>query len=217
MNPLEEFFNSRKPTDRGIWKWRHYFDVYWRHLFKFAVRSDVKRLLEIGVYGGGSLDMWRNFLSAEIHGVDIDPACKRFEQPGTVIHIGDQEDRSFWATFRKDVPPLDIVIDDGGHNERQQLTAWRELCWHLNPGGVYIVEDVEPNAFLREAMLMMTMLQPSEPFSRNMKDDERSIVMPAAHFQAHFASIHTYPGMVVLERTPSPIKEFVATRKGLLP
>lgn len=230
MNPLEAFFNSRRPTDRGIWKWLHYFDVYHRHLARFRGPAPIN-MLEIGVYGGGSLEMWAQYLDdpvargligvehgpPTIHGVDIDPACKGFERGGVKIHIGDQASSAFWSTFRSEVKPLDIVIDDGGHREDQQLAAWRNLWMHMNPGGVYIVEDVEPNRFLNEVMLMATMLQPSEPFSRNMDDDERSLIIPASHFQQQVESIHVYTGMVVLEKPAKIPTEFVASRKGLLP
>jgi hypothetical protein len=56
-NPLRTFFDSRE-TGRGIWKCLHYFDIYHRHFSKFVGR-DVK-VLEIGVYSGGSLEMWRH-------------------------------------------------------------------------------------------------------------------------------------------------------------
>jgi hypothetical protein len=46
-NPLVEYFD-RHTEGRGIWKWRHYLDVYHRHLQKF-VNSDVV-LAEIVVF-----------------------------------------------------------------------------------------------------------------------------------------------------------------------
>jgi ubiquinone/menaquinone biosynthesis C-methylase UbiE len=35
------------------------------------------RILEIGVYSGGSLDMWRDYFgpTAHVTGIDIQPAC----------------------------------------------------------------------------------------------------------------------------------------------
>src|SRR5947207_11688241 len=38
-NPLLAYFEAHR-QGRGIWKWRHYFDVYHRHLAKF-VGKDV--------------------------------------------------------------------------------------------------------------------------------------------------------------------------------
>ena len=57
-------------------KWMHYFDIYERHLERF--RNTAPIMLEIGVSGGGSLAMWKDYLGpeAKIVGIDIDPACK---------------------------------------------------------------------------------------------------------------------------------------------
>ena len=61
MNPLREFFDSRRPDQPGIWKWDHYFDAYHRHLSKF---NKPINMLEIGVLGGGSLEMWKGYFQA---------------------------------------------------------------------------------------------------------------------------------------------------------
>ncbi len=67
-NPLVEYFDQHT-EGRGIWKWRHYLDVYHRHLQKF-VNSDVV-LAEIGVFSGGRLEMWEHYLGnrTRIHGI----------------------------------------------------------------------------------------------------------------------------------------------------
>src|SRR5215475_1712557 len=57
-NPLRAFFASRKEGP-GIWKWDHYFDIYHRHFSRF--RDRAVRVLEIGIYSGGSLEMWRDY------------------------------------------------------------------------------------------------------------------------------------------------------------
>ena len=54
-NQLETFFDARS-DGRGIWKWRHYFDIYHRHFAPLRNRSGLV-VVEIGVYSGGSLDM----------------------------------------------------------------------------------------------------------------------------------------------------------------
>ena len=52
------------------------------------------------------------------------------------VFIGDQADRKFWSQFRREVPILDLVIDDGGHEPEQQIVSLEELLPHLRPGGV---------------------------------------------------------------------------------
>lgn len=222
-NPLRAFADSRTPADRGIWKWHHYFDIYEQHLRRFS-RGGVFPLepmgmLEIGVFGGGSLDMWREYFpsSTTIYGVDIDPDCRRFSKQSINVHIGNAGDGDFWAAFRQQVPILNVVIDDGSHHGQDQLMAFRCLYQHLQPGGVYIVEDVEPNRFFNEVLVLAKQIQPHEPFSRDESNDDRSIVIPASHAQIMIGSIHVYPMMVVVEKPAAPVIEFVSSRKGALP
>src|SRR5450432_1099775 len=70
LNPLQSYFDGITEGP-GVWKWRHYFEIYHRHLHKFVGR-DVT-VVEVGVYSGGSLPMWRNYFGngCRIHGVDI--------------------------------------------------------------------------------------------------------------------------------------------------
>jgi hypothetical protein len=126
-----DFFEGRM-QGRGIWKWRQYFDAYEQHLNSFIDRE--VHIVEVGVYSGGSLDMWRSYFGSRCHiyGVDIEPACKAYEQAGTKVFIGDQADRAFWADFRRQVPKVDILIDDGGHKPHQQITTLQEMLPHLS-------------------------------------------------------------------------------------
>jgi SAM-dependent methyltransferase len=101
-------------------------------------------VLEIGVFHGGSLQMWKQYFGpgARIIGVDIDPRCKQFEEPGIEVRIGDQADRPFLAVLRLEFPHVDIVIDDGGHTFPQQIASFEELYAHVQPHGVYLCEDI---------------------------------------------------------------------------
>ena len=140
VNPISEyFFNNR---GRLIHKWHHYFEIYHRHFARFRGRSPV--IVEIGVFHGGSLQMWRNYFGpgARIIGIDIDPRCRRFEDESTTILIGDQSDRRFLAEVRERLPQIDILIDDGGHTMTQQITTFDELYPHIQPEGIYLCEDI---------------------------------------------------------------------------
>jgi hypothetical protein len=211
-NPLEEFFDARR-EGRGIFKWRHYFEIYHRHLAKFVGREAA--LLEIGIAGGGSLDMWRQFLGprCDLYGVDIDPECRRPDD--VTVFIGDQADRVFWQRFRAEVPPLDIVIDDGGHKPEHQCVTLEELLPHLRPGGIYICEDVhgDDNPFLAYVHGLSRGL-----FAYDLKLDvtnsERSMASPATPFQSSTHAVHLYPYIVVVERRELPLAGFAAAKHG---
>jgi SAM-dependent methyltransferase len=209
---LSAFFEARD-EGRGIVKWRHYFEIYDRHLARFVGGSP--RLLEIGIYAGGSLDMWRDYLgpTAELYGVDIDPYCMRFEE--ATVFIGDQADRAFWQRFRVETPLLDIIIDDGGHTVEQQLVTLEELLPRLRPGGVYICEDIhgDENAFLAYVYGLARGL-----FDYDLTLDEgtpeRVLSSPATLFQSAIHSVHLYPYVVVIERRDVHLDELVAAQHG---
>ena len=138
-NPLAAYFFAN--PGRMIQKWHHYFDIYHRHFQSFRGKSPV--VLEIGVFQGGSLQMWRNYFGpgAQIVGIDVDPRCKQFEEEQIRVMIGNQADRAFLAEVKRQLPRVDIVIDDGGHRMEQQIASFEELYPHLQPEGIYLCED----------------------------------------------------------------------------
>ena len=140
MNDLERYFQANE--GRLIHKWLHYFEIYDRYFQRFRGQEVV--LLEIGVFHGGSLQMWKHYLGdrARIYGVDIDPRCKELEEQNIEIWIGSQEDRNFLRNLREHIPPIDILIDDGGHRMNQQITTFEELYGHVKPNGLYLCEDL---------------------------------------------------------------------------
>jgi len=208
-NPLREFFESRT-EGAGVWKWQHYFEIYHRHLEKFVGRD--AHLCEIGVYSGGSLDMWREYLGARsvIHGVDIAPECRAYARENVVISIGDQEDRAFWASFRARTPALDIVIDDGGHTPEQQMVTLEELLPHLRPGGVFLCEDVH-GVHHRFAAYVSGIVAHLNGGTRKEGTELAATPSPV---QRGIYSVHFYPYVVVIERTTVPPEEFVAPKHG---
>jgi SAM-dependent methyltransferase len=213
-NPLRAFFHART-EGRGIWKWEHYFDVYHRHFERF--RGKDVHILEIGIYSGGSLDMWHDYFGpgCHVYGVDIEPACLSYQDDRTTIFIGDQQDRDLWRRFRSEVPHLDIVVDDGGHHPDQQAASLEELLPHLRPGGVYLVEDVHGvgNAFAAYVRGFVESLNTAQGVA-HPDDPDRRIVSDTAAFQATIDGIHNYPYLVVIEKRSQPLREFVSPKRG---
>ncbi|HUF74646.1 MAG TPA: class I SAM-dependent methyltransferase, partial [Longimicrobiales bacterium] len=139
-NPLREYFEHN--PGRLMHKWLHYFDIYHRH---FAVYRDRPvTVVEVGVYHGGSLQMWKHYFGAQarVIGVDIDPACKALEEDRIEIHIGDQGDGEFLARLCSEIGEFHVCIDDGGHLMRQQITTFEHMFPKLATGGTYLVEDL---------------------------------------------------------------------------
>lgn len=213
--PLHSFFDQRV-VGPGIWKWHHYFDIYERHLAKF--RNKEVGILEIGIYSGGSLDMWRTYFGEQCHlyGVDLMPECKMYERKGVSVFIGDQADRTFWQAFKQDVPWLDVVIDDGGHMANQQIVTFEELLPHLRPGGMYICEDIhgDKNAFANYIHRVAEELNAYSNVTEDLDNPQRRAVCKTNAFQSEVAAIHFYPYMVVVERSLAPIDELLSVKHG---
>lgn len=136
---LEQF--AKNNSHRLLMKLEHYFSIYDRHFRRF--RGKPVRILEIGVYKGGGLDMWRSYFGPEatITGIDIFDSARELASPGTDILICDQADTSKLESIFKQRPAYDIIIDDGGHAMNQQIGSFNALFPLLAPGGVYLVED----------------------------------------------------------------------------
>lgn len=205
MNDLEAYFLNN--PGRMIHKWMHYFEVYDRHLSRF--RSTDVNLVEIGVYQGGSLQMWKHYFGgrATIWGVDINPEVKQFEEDRVRVIVGDQADREFLRTLARDVPRIDVLIDDGGHTMLQQRTTMEELFGKVDANGVYICEDLH-TSYWREFGGGHLDPRSFVEFSKNYIDrlnawhsqDLQSLDVSEFTRTAH--SMHYYDSILVIEKRP---------------
>ena len=213
-NAFRSFFNARS-EGAGIFKWDHYFDIYERHFSKF--KGKPVNILEVGVYSGGSLEMWRDYFgsASRIYGVDIQPACAAYESSSVKVFIGDQSDRRFWRDFKQQVDSLDIVIDDGSHLPEHQIVTFEELLPHLRPGGIYLCEDISGvlNSFASYLFGFAHNLNASNESQLNL-DKERAEVTRATALQSAVGSVHIYPYAAVVERRSATVREFVSLRHG---
>lgn len=136
---LHKYFLNN--SHKRLHKWVHYFDIYERHLARFRGKAPV--MVEIGVMGGGSLAMWKDYFGPDsrIIGIDINPECKAHEDDGIEIVIGGQDDPGVVdAVFAKH-PAIDIVLDDGSHRMEHMISSFELMYHRLHPNGVYLVED----------------------------------------------------------------------------
>ena len=109
------------------------------------------RLLEIGVQSGGAAHAWRQWFGEQFYyvGVDIEPRCKRTEDPSArlFIEIGSQFNTTFLAEVCRKHGPFDVVIDDGAHmpsSIRTSLSAiFPPSAGCMRPSSLYVVEDVQ--------------------------------------------------------------------------
>ena len=137
LSIYKSFSNSEKYSI----KWSNYFQVYEKILSNY--RNKKIKFVEIGVANGGSLFMWRKYFGkkAKIIGIDLNPNAKKLEKNGFKIYIGNQSDKKFWDYFYKKEGKVDIILDDGGHKNLQQISTVHYSLPYIKDGGKIIVED----------------------------------------------------------------------------
>jgi hypothetical protein len=202
---LREYFDSHSEGP-GLWKWLHYFPIYERHFGQFVGRK--VNIMEIGIYSGGSLSMWLDYFGddAHVYGLDIEEACRVYAGERVDVFIGDQEDTAFWRQLLREVPQMDIVIDDGGHAPQQQIKTLMSVLPTMKPGGVYLCEDSHTRGHAFHTFI--------DGISRELHNIEGTSGREPTVFQQHVASIHRYPLVTVIEKPTLPVPRFETPRRG---
>lgn len=204
MTDLEHYF--LKNQNRLIHKWKHYFDIYERYFASY--RGKEVTILEIGVFHGGSLQMWKEYFGdkAKIYGIDINPRCKELEEENIQIFIGSQSDPVFLQQVKEQIPDLDILIDDGGHTMRQQIVSFEVLYDKVKPTGIYLCEDTMTSYWLEYGGGLKrrgTFIE----YSKKFVDSIHAWHSGQSSFKKDkltesLASVAFYDGVVVLEKKP---------------
>ena len=148
LTPLGGLFDGYG-SDKGHY---HHYDRVYEQLFKDR-RDEVGRVLEIGVYQGGSLLAWRDYFpSALVVGLDIDFSNMSYQvedwtKERILLMEGDQTNPADLDRAAK-FGPFDLVVDDGSHDIDDQLSTLLNLWSTLTPGGWYVIEDILSPAHL---------------------------------------------------------------------
>lgn len=215
MNDLEHYFLNN--PGRLIDKWQHYFEIYDRHFSRY--RGQPVNVVEIGVYKGGSLQMWKHYFGpkAHIYGIDIDPKCQAFAEPQIEILIGSQEDRQFLRSVKQRIPTIDILIDDGGHTMQQQIVTFEELFPHVAPDGFFLCEDLhtsywkeygggyrKPDTFIEYSKNLIDQLNAwhARKPARQWRPPFRQPELSVSDFSRSAHSLHFYDSVLVIEKQP---------------
>lgn len=219
MSQLQEYFENNK--DNAIDKWLHYFDIYDQWFKRFKNKPIV--VLEIGVFQGGSLKMWRDYFGkeAQIFAIDINPKCKQFETENTKIFIGSQEDRNFLQYVKNQIPKIDILIDDGGHTMNQQIITFEEMYGHLNYDGLYLCEDLHTSyweiyggGYRKEGSFI--------EYSKSLIDSLnawhiKNEKLQVTYFTRSIYSLHYYDSILLIEKKQIKPPSSKVTGKILIP
>lgn len=131
----------RTGTDKSS-AYHGYLDIYERYL-KNVDRSSCGNLLEIGIFKGQSIKMWKEYFpNFKICAIDIDPKTMMENVHGVETFLGSQSDKSFLKKVSAASGGFDVIIDDGSHVQEHQQVSFGFLFGFLNRGGLYIIEDL---------------------------------------------------------------------------
>lgn len=127
-----------------IHKLDHYLKIYEKSFNKFIDKNPV--ILEIGIFKGGSIEMWNYYFDNKctIYAIDINPDVLKLQQDfgeNVKIIIGDQGDPTFWDNFLSSGINFDMIIDDGSHQMKHQILTYEKTFDYLKDEGVYMCED----------------------------------------------------------------------------
>ena len=141
VNSNSRLFEIYKKLNRVSLKSNNYFQAY-EELFSNFVNKRIT-FVEIGVMHGGSMFMWREYFGnqARIIGIDLHPNAKELEKHGFEIYIGSQSDNKFWNDFYNKVGEIDILLDDGGHENNQQIITLDKSIPMIKDDGIILIED----------------------------------------------------------------------------
>jgi hypothetical protein len=137
MDSLIDIFN-RTCTDKNS-EYHNYCRQY-DDLFK-KYREDELSFLEIGIYEGGSLPVWREVFpnATKIVGADILESCSKYNDPDKNIFVEISDATT--PEFAEKMGSFDIIVDDGSHTNEGVIKAFQNLFPLLNDNGLYVVED----------------------------------------------------------------------------
>lgn len=136
---LTEAFNKHG-TDKGS-SGHDLGDVYEPH-FK---STNIKRVIEIGVYKGASVNAFADYFGQECKVVGIDINQYDFDKlPNVTTVKGSSTDFDFTQSVVRmfEGNLVDLVLDDGSHKVEDQIITLKLFINYVATGGLYIVEDV---------------------------------------------------------------------------
>ena len=150
MNKLIDILKEKKyQTDK--WTDHYYVQDLYEPLFEQFQNKKVN-VLEIGVWNGESMKLWHDYFvnAKNIVGIDIFVRSSFKEVSGWLkdydvklhefnSHKDTDKFNEFTDTYKEG---FDIIIDDGSHWYENQINTYKKFKDLMNPGGVYIIEDI---------------------------------------------------------------------------
>lgn len=180
-------------------------------------------ILELGIYAGGSVALLTQLAAPKrLAAIDWNPAPLRPELDEFIAARGLEDVvHTYYGVDQSDVValdrvlagfdgPLDLVIDDASHLDRESRVSFNRIFPYLRPGGVYVLEDWS------WAHQMNTPGQPEYQDVPPMSLLVMETVLVGARRPAVVAEVVTDKQWALVRRGPAPLKPGVFDVSGLL-
>lgn len=112
-----------------------------------SLRDKPINLLEIGVFRGGSLEMWKDFFHEESNISGIDNFSNKDADREKAMSVKGCKVHDCNITMFDTDEMFDIIIDDGSHHLDDVEHAISKLWKNLKQDGLYVIEDVQRSAW----------------------------------------------------------------------
>ena len=111
-------------------KLRHNYEPFYERVLGH-LRNQPLTVVEIGIFEGGSLRMWRDYFpKAQVYGFDV-RASYLFTEDRITTMLVDQSDRAQLEAAMRQIGPADVIIDDGSHKVIDQQISLGCLFQHV--------------------------------------------------------------------------------------
>lgn len=139
--------------ETGTDKVGHHGYHYYYPTFLETLRNDSFNLLEIGYGEGKSMKMWSEYFpKCDIYCADVNVELV-INDRSKVLKV-DQSDPEDLKKLVEQIRTAKLIIDDGSHNPKHQFDSFKYLFnYLLEPGGIYIIEDIETSYWNSNAIL----------------------------------------------------------------
>lgn len=114
----------------------------------FPYKTKHISILEIGIARGDSLLLWNEYFknSKLIYGLDNHNQLSSEVKSHSNLNI--IFNNAYTEQIANTLPTFDIIIDDGPHSLDSQYIAISLYLPKVNPGGIFIIEDVQSESYI---------------------------------------------------------------------
>jgi cephalosporin hydroxylase len=146
IKPMSVFIDNNL-TDKNTA--HSYLDTY-EKLF-FPIRKTASNILEVGIYWGGSIQLWRDYFPyAQIYAVDIcsldfirKPSILNDHNITLFTNTNGYDDTFIQSEFINKNIKFDMILDDGPHTIEGMINFIVKYLPLLSENGIMIIEDVQ--------------------------------------------------------------------------